>query len=325
MSQKIPKVSVIIPCYDVQDFLPECLDSVLNQTLKDFEIICIEDCSNDKTKDILDAYAKQDARIRVFHNKENQRQAISRNIGMDLSCGEYIFFLDSDDTISEDCLETLYEQIIKDDCDIVMGSIKTYADDKNNDACVCRSDGLQRWVSFVPFTKLQITRYNGLYYYELLNCCPVNKLYKKSFIQNNDIRFVNQKCFLEDNGFWLKIMVCNPIISGLSKETYFYRVRCQSSSDKMGSDNIAHALNYQKVLEDAYTFARNKNNKTFCRYIRNEFYKCKNPRLFYFVWDKSEKRLKLLSLTIFGLLFDSGNQIFKLRILGIPVGKWRKK
>ncbi len=91
-----PKVSIIIPCYNMENYLKDCLDSVLQQTLCNIEIICVDDGSTDSTPELLENYQSQDARIRVFHQK-NQGVAVSRNNGIAYATGEFIAFMDPDD------------------------------------------------------------------------------------------------------------------------------------------------------------------------------------------------------------------------------------
>ena len=100
------KISVIIPVYNVQDYLSACLDSVLDQTFQDFEIICVNDGSTDGSADILNKYAEQDNRVKVFTQK-NQGQGVARNTGLDAMNGEYVLFLDSDDRLPNYALDTL--------------------------------------------------------------------------------------------------------------------------------------------------------------------------------------------------------------------------
>ena len=101
------KVSVIIPVYNVERYLPACLDSVLGQTLEDIEVICIDDCSPDCCGEILDDYALADDRVKVIHLQENHRQGFGRNRGMERASGRYLYFLDADDTIEPQALEEL--------------------------------------------------------------------------------------------------------------------------------------------------------------------------------------------------------------------------
>lgn len=116
--QKNYKVTIIIPVYNVEPYLEECLDSVLNQTLEEIEIICINDGSTDDSLHILKSYACKDRRIAIY-NQRNQGLSIARNVGLEHARGEYIYFLDSDDIIDTNALMILYEQASRDDLDIL--------------------------------------------------------------------------------------------------------------------------------------------------------------------------------------------------------------
>ena len=107
MNSSNPKVSVIIPVYKTEKYLPACLDSVLNQTLRDIEVVGVDDCSPDRCGEILDEYAARDKRVKPIHLPENRRQGFARNRGMDEATGKYLYFLDSDDTILPETLEEL--------------------------------------------------------------------------------------------------------------------------------------------------------------------------------------------------------------------------
>jgi glycosyltransferase involved in cell wall biosynthesis len=316
---KKPKISVIIPCYNVENYLAECLDSVLNQTFKDYEIICVEDCSSDKTTDILKKYAKKHKNLHVFYNETNQGMAISRNIGINKANGKYILFIDSDDSVSKNCIDVLYKKIIKDNCDIVMGAVKAYTEDKHDDFCITRTKYMNEWSAFKPFSKLQITENNADENYHNLYCCAWNKLYRKSFLTNNYIYFINKKCFHEDNGFWLKCLSCNPLISGISAKTYFYRIRKQSATNKMNDDNKMHSLHLRLSLKDALIFAKNRGNKRLSKFIYFEMYKLKQHKIIHFVWTKSEKRLKLLMIPVFWFYVDKNTNKHNFELFGIRI------
>lgn len=103
---KIPKISVIVPVYRVEDYLPKCLDSILNQTFRDLEVILVDDGSPDRCGEICDEYKERDSRVRVIH-KENGGLSSARNAGLDVARGEYAAFVDSDDTVTPDCYEVL--------------------------------------------------------------------------------------------------------------------------------------------------------------------------------------------------------------------------
>lgn len=113
------KVSIIVPVYNVEKYIHKCLDSLVNQTLKELEFIFVNDGSPDSSSKIIKEYAKKDKRIKLL-NKENGGQASARNLGLEHAKGEYIAFLDSDDYVKENMYETLYNRAKKDNLDIVI-------------------------------------------------------------------------------------------------------------------------------------------------------------------------------------------------------------
>ena len=115
----MPKVSVVIPVYKVEKYLPACLDSVLSQSLRDIEVICIDDASPDGCPEMLDGYALRDARVRVLHLPENHQQGYGRNRGTEMAKGKYVYFLDSDDMITPEAMEELYALAEKDNLDCI--------------------------------------------------------------------------------------------------------------------------------------------------------------------------------------------------------------
>ncbi len=114
----MPKISFIIPCYNVEKYISECLDSILNQNFTDFEILCINDGSTDSTLEILDKYRKNDVRILVI-DQDNQGQSVARNVGIEQAHGEWIWFVDSDDCIEENCLYRISELIHDNEIDLI--------------------------------------------------------------------------------------------------------------------------------------------------------------------------------------------------------------
>lgn len=121
----VPKVSIIIPIYNTQDYLRECLDSVCSQTLKELEIICIDDGSTDSSFSILEEYKKRDSRIHTKKQKHSNAGA-ARNAGMEIAKGDYLYFLDSDDYIEQNALETMVGIAKTNDVDIVVCRSKSY-------------------------------------------------------------------------------------------------------------------------------------------------------------------------------------------------------
>ena len=126
----MPKVSIIVPVYKVGPYLAKCIDSILSQTLTDFELILVDDGSPDSCGEICDGYAKKDERIKVIH-KQNGGLSSARNAGLDIAKGEYIGFVDSDDYIEHDMYEFLYKNSVQYDTDIACCGIRHHYGDKN--------------------------------------------------------------------------------------------------------------------------------------------------------------------------------------------------
>lgn len=115
----MPKISVIIPVYNTEEYLQQCLDSVLNQTLSDIEVICVDDCSKDRSYEILQNYRDSDTRVKVFHFDEPKSALQARKVGVMESSGDYILFLDADDYLEQDACLKIYTKIIKEDVEIL--------------------------------------------------------------------------------------------------------------------------------------------------------------------------------------------------------------
>lgn len=122
-SIKIPEISILIPVYNVEDFLPRCLDSVLSQSFKDFEIVCVNDKSPDNSLEILKEYAKKDSRVKIIDKPLNEGLMMARFTGYTNAAGRYYFFLDSDDFIPADTLATLHAKAMETDADIIVGEM----------------------------------------------------------------------------------------------------------------------------------------------------------------------------------------------------------
>ena len=122
------KISVIVPVYNVEKYLECSLESILSQTYKDIELICINDCSTDKSLEILKVYANKDSRVKIINNEFNIGAGGSRNIGVKHSSGEYLTFVDPDDWIEKDRLAKMYDYAVLNNADIVETSFKIYKD-----------------------------------------------------------------------------------------------------------------------------------------------------------------------------------------------------
>ena len=173
----MPKISVIVPVYNVEKFLEKCLKSIIEQTFEDLEIICINDGSTDKSLSILNSYAAKDPRIKIL-SQTNQGQSCARNAGLEIASGEYIGFVDSDDWIDLDFYEKLYNTAKKYDADIAVASIKrlrTY-----------------KWKYHLKIEKEEVTEDINKKFFlcDVPDKCYVwNKIYKASELKKYNIKF----------------------------------------------------------------------------------------------------------------------------------------
>ena len=176
------KVSIVIPVYNADKYLKRTLDCVLNQTYKDFEVLCINDCSTDNSLNILEEFADKDNRIKVLSNKTNLGAPYTINIGINLAKGEYIYIHDSDDYIEEKYLECMVQKIEQENCDIVL-----------NLSIVNETNGISTPYKHPSMPQIQES---GEYLDKITTihdapCFIWARLYRKSFLNNNKLRFLD--------------------------------------------------------------------------------------------------------------------------------------
>lgn len=210
------KISVIIPVYKVEAYLAECLDSVVNQTYRDTEIILVDDASPDGCGAICDRYAAEDPRIRVIHKEKNCGQAAARNTGIELATGEYLFFADSDDWLSEDALEKLYQGLKKYLADCSVGACAT----------VLEGDKGEKTVQHCEQTEDRCeTASEAMMHVLLSGSAAWNRLFRREALGN--LRFPLDR-INDDECFILRVYEHMKKIAFLDCETYFYRKRANS-------------------------------------------------------------------------------------------------
>lgn len=184
----MPKVSVIIPCYNVEKYLHQCLESVLDQTLRDIEIICVDDGSSDGTLEILKEFQEKDDRIRIIEQK-NAGAGAARNNGLRAAKGEYLSFLDSDDFFEPDMLEEAYHSAEKYGSDFVVFNSDQYHMDKEKfvqTSWVLRMSDIP---PYMPFTYRQLT---GNIFKTFVGWAW-DKLYRRSFVVDHNLWFQEQR------------------------------------------------------------------------------------------------------------------------------------
>ena len=226
-------ITIIIPVYNVELYLNRCIESVINQTYKDIEIILINDGSTDNSEEICNKYAKRDKRISVI-NKKNGGLSDARNVGIDYSSGNYLFFLDSDDWLSKNAIEILYNNIIKYNADISIGTLKD----------VFSFDKLvySNYKDLVSLYSKEEALENLMYMHGFGNSA-CGKLFKSSLF--NNIRFPYRKLY-EDLATVYKIFSKSDKAVLIDSEIYFYYQNIYSIMHKKYNVNRLQALHFAK-------------------------------------------------------------------------------
>ncbi|SFL66584.1 Glycosyltransferase involved in cell wall bisynthesis [Methanobrevibacter olleyae] len=243
------KVSVIIPIYNVENFLNDCLDSIVNQSLTDIEVICIDDGSTDNSLAILQSYAKFDDRVKIIH-QDNKGSGATRNLGIEQSTGDYVYFMDSDDYIDLNALEKLYNNAVSNNSDFVIFKIARF--DKENDINYnAPGFDIESIFGDVDYNNFTFKYSNIKHYVMNASFAPWIKLYKKEFLDRyNDLRFPKDLAY-EDVPFHVKIMLYASRISFIPEFLYFYRLNPNSRVHTSNSYDIFKIIDIvEKFLID---------------------------------------------------------------------------
>lgn len=240
-----PLISVIIPVYNVEEYLRECVDSVLNQTYQTFEIILVNDGSTDSSGEICDEYASNDERICVVHQK-NSGPSKTRNTGLENATGKYIYFLDSDDYIENNALELLVNTAESSNADLVFFDARSFSD-----------DGAEIRQGYVI---------NGTYEaksgYEILtelhnnkdyHCSVVLLFISRSLLSSDNIRFLESAYCSEDMLFTYKVF-CSSKKAAQCKNTLYHR-RYRSGSIVTSKKSQRHFRSCLDVYEEIRDFS----------------------------------------------------------------------
>lgn len=255
------KVSVIIPVYNVENYLRESLDSVINQTLNDIEIICIDDGSTDNSLEILREYSKKDTRIKVI-SKENEGQGPTRNLGIELAKGKYISFVDSDDIIKSNMLETLYNKMVQNDLELVMCPIERF----DNETGEKLGESWYYDLKYLDGLNKEVFNHKDTKKFTFnVAVTPPNKLYKKSFLLKNNIKFPTGVLF-EDEVFFIKVYTLANRISIVNHALYCYRVNRKGSTMKKRGKRTFDVISIFNLIKNFLI-----DNKLFDFY-KNEFF-----------------------------------------------------
>ena len=263
----MPKVSVIIPIYNEEKYLEECLESVVNQTLKDIEIICVNDGSTDGSKRIIDKYTAKDSRIKVV-DKPNSGYGNSMNRGIEAATGEYVGVVESDDRITEYMYEKLYSMTEEGTVDIVKGNFWDCFDEE--DGSVTKLINRER----ENMPDIEDTFTIREYPYLLWGHPSIwSAIYKREFLNQNQIRFKEVKgAGWVDNPFFFDTFCCAKKIRWTKEPLYLYRKNPSSSST--GYDL---ALPFERMMDNLEVLKkRNFNDEAILNfaYARALMYLC---------------------------------------------------
>lgn len=212
------KISIIIPVYNVERYLAECLDSCINQTLEDIEIICVDDASPDNSIKILEEYQQKDSRIKIIRHEKNRNLGGARNTGLENATGEYIWFVDSDDYIDTKACQILYDAIKEFDVDMLCFSALQFVDTNENRKFIYNKDyhqGVQINTVYHPKTNWKEIHFSNL------NVTAWAYITKKNVIQK--IRF-REGVWHEDTDFTPILLASVDSFCYIPYTAYFYRI-----------------------------------------------------------------------------------------------------
>jgi len=272
------KVSIIIPVYNGEKWLSRCLRSLVNQTLKEIQIICVNDCSTDNSLAVLQQYAKKDKRIVIKNLKKNGGESVARNNGLKMAKGEYMAFVDQDDYVDLNFYEKLYKCTRNCSIDVVKGNVK----EKNK--------GVE--IIYILNSKVRENKFYFLFYWW-------SAIYKTSFLRYNNIQLQEYTTLGADLIFLIKAIVnANKIIT--VDDVFYHYIRRVDSGDskelnykKINSIFKVHSyiydyLNEKKISEENYIITYSHHFLIFLSY----FYRSKSKKNKEFICEKAIEMYK---------------------------------
>ena len=242
----LPKVSIIIPVYNVEPYIEECLQSVMRQTYRgEMECILVDDCGTDNSMEVagqlIEAYDGPIV-IRVLHHDHNRGLSAARNTGINAACGDYVYFLDSDDWISNDCIEKLTQPLDLEQYDFVVGHCEWDGEDS---IVTCPEGEYHKY-------GLKSREHSGI---------PVavwNRLFRKSFLLDNQLFFEVGKVY-EDSIFSFDLACVERKYYVVNSLTYYYRRRENSITTRKNQDRIVGYVGWFQSLRDRVRQEKYKN------------------------------------------------------------------
>ncbi len=251
------KVSIIVPFHNVEKYIEQCLESLVNQTLTDIEIICIDDASTDASRDIVKGFMRKDERITLLNTEKPSGQSTARNMGLEVAKGDYIGFVDSDDWVEPDMFEKMYNKAVEGDTDITMCQANLYDDKEQktytNDYYSLKSLEKTADTTFGPEdTKDEILDINVVLW---------NKIYKHTFLKEIEAKFQDGYIY-EDLPFFYETYLKAKKVNILWESLYYYRQNrmfsTMQNSDKKVYDRIPMVELTYKIIQQTDFFKEKK-------------------------------------------------------------------
>ena len=260
-----PFFSIIIPVYNTALYVGECLDSIKNQTFQDWECICIDDGSKDNSLEILEQYAAEDPRIKVFH-QENQGQSVARNLGLEKITGTYFTYVDSDDMLLSQCLEQWYKRIKDSNCDVLLEYGKLYRFHDKKELSAFQPSSNDNFFSFFTEKKAIL---DFLLIEQGIKGYTVCKIYSSEKLKH--LRFDSSLSYAEDSTYYLNILREDITIGAVESRNYAYRVdRPGSHSTTISSrekvDYLYNSYQHLQLLED-FGFSESDQKECYQRHF----------------------------------------------------------
>lgn len=243
-------VSVVLPCYNVGSWIARCLDSLVNQTLRDIEIICVDDKSTDNTLKILKDYAKHDKRIKLIEHKTNRGAAIARNNGLKRATGDYVGFVDPDDYVDLDFYEKLYARAVKTNADVIKAMMVLKSASKPDRQTLKRLHKLRHDIAW-------------------FNCEHCTAIYKRDFLKENNITYPAHLRYSQDAAFVTSVALKAHSIDLVTNAYYHYFFQRPGSLD---SAVLSHAKAESKY--NAFSFSLNEIEKADLTPKRRKLFLC---------------------------------------------------
>lgn len=275
----MPKVSVIIPVYNTEEYLEKCLYSIVNQTLNEIEIICVDDGSTDNSLQILKKYAENDNRIKVI-TQENSGAAVARNNGIDNAKGEYLYFIDSDDYVDLSFLEKMYNQSIDTDSDICLCQRTDYDMFRNRYTSV-------ETAVITKFLPSKIFNVNDISD-KIFQFCEISvftKLYKTEFIKSNKIRFQNLKSCNDVFFYFITLALAQKI-------TYVNEFLVTSVRCRKGSITSSRGDKINNIIIAAQETKKSLDKTGVLKTVQHSFYKRLAYNFYYELSHCNDEKLK---------------------------------